>query len=97
MDKGKILDIITKSNVPVSFEWKQLKHPFGQFKRVSGQDYMLAKLMRSTITEEDLSYIPDYEIKKNIMAFGKENNLIVTDTSTIPNNFTNRFIFQRNE
>lgn len=57
---------------PIECSFDMLRFAFG-FKRVSGVDFMLAKLLKPSVTEEQMSYLPNHEICSNILSWSKEN------------------------
>ncbi|SRR6266536_3611048 len=57
---------------PVECSFELLRFPFG-FRRVSGEEYLITKLLRPSVTEEIMSYLPKDEIVKNIIDWSKEN------------------------
>lgn len=55
---------------PVECSFDLLRFAFG-FRRVPGEEFMLAKLFRPSVTEESMSYLPKHEIIQNILDWAK--------------------------
>lgn len=61
-------------NTPVECSLEFLMLPFG-FKRVSGEEYLIKKLLRPSATEESMPYLPKDEIIKNVISWAGENGI----------------------
>jgi hypothetical protein len=57
---------------PIECPYDLLRFPFG-FKRVSGEAFLIAKLLRPSVTEEGMSYLPKNEIVKSVMDWAEVN------------------------
>jgi hypothetical protein len=60
---------------PIECPYDLLRFPFG-FKRVSGEAFMFAQLIRPSITEESMSYAPKRQIIQNVLDWAKENGFV---------------------
>lgn len=76
--KEDILQMIQNQVQPVAFRFEDLRFPFGFF-RVPGEEYLLRKLLKPSLTEEQASYKPDHEIKQIITDWAKGNNLLMSE------------------
>jgi hypothetical protein len=75
--KQDILERIRRSlndDKPIVWEYGYLKHPFG-FTRVDGKAFLITKLIRPSITEEDMSYARPNEIIENVKKWSDENGI----------------------
>lgn len=75
ISKEVLLTQVTQNllvNRPVECSFDLLRFAFG-FRRVPGEEFMIAKLLRPSVTEESMSYLPKQEIIKNIIDWAKEN------------------------
>lgn len=88
MTKAEILAIIRNESNPVAFDYSDLRKTFG-FVRMSGEDFLLLKIIRPSMTEESASYLPDNQIRSNIEIFAEANNLY-----SAYNYHTDRYIFE---
>lgn len=73
--KDQLLKYVNDSllfDKPVECSFELLRFAFG-FKRISGEEFMITKLFRPSVTEESMSYLHKDEIVDNVLDWAKEN------------------------
>lgn len=81
--KEDILKMVNDNVGPVAFKYEDLRFAFGWF-RIDGEEFMLLRILRPSLTEEEASYKPDTEIKQAIKDWAQENNLLIREDYQSP-------------
>lgn len=77
ISRSRMLSFIQDSlnnGKPAHISYELCRHPFG-FKRVDGIEFMLTKLLKPSVTEEQMSYLPKHEVIDNVRYWSETNGI----------------------
>ena len=94
ISKEGILNLLKSSNETI-INYENLRHPFGYTGRIEGKTFMLLKLFKPSITEDEAEHEPEWVIRRNIMQWAQDNRLFVRDPMMFPGTNRDEWHFMR--
>lgn len=68
LNKDRVLNEIIDAGKAIAFNYQDLRQVFG-FKRINGEEFLLIKILKPSLTEEAASYLSERQIHDNIEQF----------------------------